>query len=307
MVPFPAVLLSSMLFVGFATDNASLESHLAPLVQAHKGKVAIAVKHLNTGESYYLHADEPMSTASLIKLPVMIEVYQQVAEGKIKLTDPVTLREEDKVPGSGVLTHYFSPGLTFPLKDAVRLMIDVSDNTATNLVLDRIGIASTGKRMAAWGFPETRIHAKSFRSGTTSIDPARGKRYGLGSTTAREMIAILEKLQRGKAATPEGCKEMLAILQQCEDKEKFPRFLPEGVKVAHKTGSLSDARTDAGILSWPAGPVALCVLTNNNEDHSWVVDNAGNVFCAKVAREVYDYFNSRRIAPATGAKKSLQW
>src|SRR5438105_9475918 len=136
-----------------------LHVRIRQLVNAHKGKAAVAIVNLRTGETFDVNADEPMSTASLIKLPVMIEVYQQVAEGKIKLTDPVTLREEDKVPGSGVLTHYFSPGLTFPLKDAVRLMIDVSDNTATNLVLDKIGIASTGKRMAAWGFPETRIHA----------------------------------------------------------------------------------------------------------------------------------------------------
>src|SRR5690349_7688465 len=93
----------------------SLDARLAPPAKAHEGKVAIAVKHLGSGESYYLNADEPMPTASLIKLPVMIEVYQQVAEGKIKLSDPITLRKEDKVPGSGVLTDHFTPGITFPL------------------------------------------------------------------------------------------------------------------------------------------------------------------------------------------------
>src|SRR5215469_3599833 len=103
-----------------------LASRLAPLAKAHKGKVAIAVKHLGTGASYYLNADEPMPTASLIKLAGMIEVYQQVAEGKVKLSDPVTLREEDKVPGSGVLTEHFTPGIVFPLRDAVHLMIAVS-------------------------------------------------------------------------------------------------------------------------------------------------------------------------------------
>src|SRR5437868_12750570 len=110
--------------------ESSLEAQLAPLAKAHKGKVAIAVKHLGSGESYYLNADEPMPTASLIKLAVMIEVYQQVAEGKVKLSDPLTLREEDKVRGSGVLTAHFTAGITFPLRDAVHLMIAVSDNTA---------------------------------------------------------------------------------------------------------------------------------------------------------------------------------
>src|SRR5262245_25587215 len=126
-----------------AEDSPSLETRLAPLATAHKGKVALAVKHLGTGESCTLNGDEPMPTASLIKFPVMIEVYLQAAEGKVKLADPVTLREADKVPGSGILTYHFSDGANFPLRDAVRLMIAYSDNTATNLVLDKIGIAST--------------------------------------------------------------------------------------------------------------------------------------------------------------------
>jgi beta-lactamase class A len=289
------------LFLCEPPDNG-LASRLVPLAQAHKGKVAIAVKHLSTGESYYLNADEAMPTASLIKLAVMIEVYQQAAEGKIKLSDSVTLREEDKVPGSGVLTHYFSPGLTCPLRDAVRLMIAVSDNTATNLVLDKIGIGSTAQRMEAWGFPNTKIHAKSFRGSTTSVFPERTKRFGLGSTTAREMIEILSKLHAGQLVSPAACKEMLALLRQCEDNAKFPRFLPESIKVAHKTGSLSNARTDAGILYLPSGPVAVCVLTAENEDHRWVLDNAGNLFCARVAREVYDYFSSKSAAPTATSK-----
>src|SRR5262245_54758117 len=93
--------------------DSSLEARLAPLALAHQGKVAIAVKHLGTGETYVLNADEPMPTASLIKLPVMIEVYQQAAEGKVKLADRVTLHDADKVPGSGILTEHFSDGATF--------------------------------------------------------------------------------------------------------------------------------------------------------------------------------------------------
>jgi len=285
----------------YADDN--LESRLAPLAKAHKGTIAIAVKHLGTGEHFTLNADEPMPTASLIKLAVMIEVYQQAADGKIKLSDSVTLRQEDKVPGSGVLTAHFTPGLVFPLRDAVHLMMALSDNTATNLVLDKIGIAATGKRMEAWGFPHTKIYAKSFRGSTTSISREGTKRFGLGSTTANEMVGLLEKLQAGKLVSPEACKEMIELLTKCEDSHKFTRFLPESVRVAHKTGSLSDAKTDAGILLFPGGPVALCVLTNQNADRRWVVDNEGNVFCARVAKEVYDYFSSRPAPTSTETKK----
>ncbi len=285
-----------------ASDGNPLEARLLPAIKSHNGHIAVSVKHLSSGESYYWNADEPMPTASLIKLPVMIEAYQQVAEGKIKLSDPLTLRKEDEVPGSGVLTDLFSPGITFPLRDAVRLMIDVSDNTATNLVLDKIGIGATAKRMEEWGFPNTKIHSKSFRR-DTSVFPERSKQFGLGSTTAREMVSILEKLHQGKLVSPDACKEMITILKRCDDRDKFPRLLPPGVQVAHKTGWVSDVSTDAGILYWAKGPVALCVLTSGNEDKRWSVDNAAHLLCAKIAREVYDYFNDKPGAPPAGAKK----
>jgi beta-lactamase class A len=270
--------------------NNGLESRLVPLAKAHKGKVAIAVKHLGTGESYYLKADEVMPTASLIKLSVLMEVYAQAGESKVKLTDRVTLRNEDKVPGSGILTPHFSDGAIFSLRDATRLMIAFSDNTATNLVLDKVGIKAVNKRMEAWGHPNTKINAKSFRGDTTSVAPERTKKFGLGSTTAREMIAILEDLENCKHFRPVVKQAILGHLKKCDDKDKFTRFLPEDVMVAHKTGSVSTARTDAGIIYLPSGPVALCVLTAENEDERWKPDNAGNALCAKVAKAVYDCF-----------------
>src|SRR5262245_56785620 len=107
-----------------ATESPpTLEMRIDPLVKAHKGKVSVAVKNLKTGEEFYLSADEPMPTASLIKLPIMVETYQQAADGKVKLDTTLTLKKEDKVQGSGLLTQHFSDGATFPLKDAVRLMI----------------------------------------------------------------------------------------------------------------------------------------------------------------------------------------
>jgi beta-lactamase class A len=270
-----------------------LADRLTALAKAHKGRVAIALKNLATGETFFYNADEVMPTASLIKFPIMAEVYMEVLEGKLKLTDMVTLREKDKVPGSGILTYHFSEGATFPLKDAVRLMIAYSDNTATNLILDKIGVPATNERMQAWGFPNTRINAKVFRGSTTSVAPERTKKFGLGSTTAREMIGLLEKLHQGKLVSSEASKEMVAHLKQCQDKDMFPRFLPEKVSVAHKTGSVSDAKTDAGIVYVPGGPVALCVLTAGNADKRWVRDNAGSLLCARIAQEVHGFYSKK--------------
>jgi beta-lactamase class A len=283
-----------------APSAASLEGRLVPLVEAHKGKVAIALKHLGTGEAYRYRADVPMPTASLIKFPVMIEAYRQAAEGKLDLKSTVTLRQEDKVPGSGILTDHFSAGTTFPLLDAVHLMIAFSDNTATNLVLDAVGIPATAATMEAMGFPNTKVHSKVYRRDTSAF-VERSKEFGLGSTTADDMIALFEKLHRKELVGPEACAAMRAHLLACDDKDKFPRFLPPGTKVAFKTGSVDAARTAAGIIETPAGPVALCVLTAENEDKSWTPDNAGDRLCAEVARAVFDYYKARPQADTAPA------
>jgi beta-lactamase class A len=268
----------------------SLESRLLPLVKAHEGKVAIAVKPLAGGDGYVLDGDEVMPTASLIKFPVMVEAYHLFAEGRVRPTDLVILQKADMVQGAGILTPHFSPGATFSLRDAIRLMIVYSDNTATNLALDHLGIPSTNVRMAALGLPNTRIHAKVFKGSTTSIDPPRTKKYGLGSTTANEMIRLLELLHEGKLVGKKACAEMVEHMKKCEDPDKFPKLLPRGTALAMKTGSVSNARTAAGIFYLKAGPVAVCVLTNENKDQRYEPDSAGNVFCAKVAKEVYDHF-----------------
>lgn len=290
-------MLTALLFLtllpGDTGVETSLQHRLDALIKRHQGKVAIAVKNLETGESYYHNADEVMPTASLIKIAVLIELYQQVQEGKLRLTDRVTLRRADKVPGSGILTEHFSDGADISLRDAARLMIAFSDNTATNLVLERTGIKQVNERMKEWGFPETRINAKVFRGSTTSVDPERTKRYGLGSTTAREMVGLLEKLQMSDCCRPFYKQAIINHLAKNADKDKFKRFLPANTVVAHKDGSLDETRTDAGLIYTPGGIVAVCVLTDDNKDHRWQPDNAGNVMCARVAKEVYDCFAAK--------------
>jgi beta-lactamase class A len=277
-------------FLAVATDESpTLEARLKPLLDSHKGKSAVAVKHLATGESFQLRSDVPMPTASLIKFPVMIEAYRQAAEKKVDFDALIVLKKEDKVPGAGVLTPHFSPGMQLPLRDAVHLMIVFSDNTATNLVLDQIGIDATAKTMEAMGFPHTKIHSKVYKRETSKF-PKRSKEFGLGSTTADDMVALFEKLHNGELVSKEASAAMTKSLLQCDDKQKFPRFLPLGTKVAFKTGSVDAARTCAGIIHTKSGPVALCVLTAENEDKRWVADNAGDLLCAKAAKAVWDHF-----------------
>lgn len=270
--------------------EAQLAAKLEPLVQAHEGDVAVFVKHLESGEIYTHNEKAVMPTASLIKFPVLVELYRQVEAGKLKLDQPITLREEDKVPGSGILTDHFQSGSQIPLETIARLMIRYSDNTATNLVLDQIGIESTSKTMRELGFPETQIHSKVFRR-DTSVAPERSKAYGLGSTTAAEMIGLLELLHAKKLVSEKASVQMMAHLASCEDESKLVRSLPKSVKSYHKTGSVNDVRTDAGLFQTPKGTLAIAVLTAKNKDTSWGDANAAELLCSKIGLAAYEWFN----------------
>jgi D-alanyl-D-alanine carboxypeptidase len=295
-------LLAILLLIAFVASGAvhaqppTLDSEIQPLVAAHKGRVAVAIKDLTTGETLALQGDEPMPTASLIKIAVMVEAYRQADAGKLDLTGMITLRDEDKVQGSGILTAHFSPGMQLSLHDAIRLMIAYSDNTATNLVLDKIGLDATAAAMEQLGLPNTKIHAKVFR-GDTSLFPERSKQFGLGSTTANEMLQLLERLHAGQLASESSTQVMLEYLRACQAKNTIPKLLPPGTKVAHKTGSVSAVRTAAGIIDAPHGPLVVAVLTCENEDQRWTDENAGERLCARIAKTAYDHFNPPGSSP----------
>jgi len=268
-----------------------LGAKIEAIAATHKGKIAVGVKSLATGEEFFLHGDEVMPTASLIKLAVMVETFRLFEARTFNFDHKLTLTKDDTVPGAGVLTDSFTPGATFTLLDAVRLMVTVSDNTATNMVLDTVTIPATNATMAKLGFPETRVNAKVFKGSTTSVDPARTKKYGLGSTTAREMTGLLELIATKKAVSPTACDEMLGILKKNHDNEMIARGLPSGTAFAHKTGAVSNARTDAGVIYLGGKPaVVVCVLTDENADQRWLVDNDAQVVIGRVGRAVYDHF-----------------
>jgi D-alanyl-D-alanine carboxypeptidase (penicillin-binding protein 5/6) len=284
------VVIGLLLLITCPAAAQSLAERIEPLIAAHEGEVAVAVKHLTRGDSFSHKADEPMPTASLIKLPIMVEAYRQAAEGKLALSDTVTFKDDDKTPGSGVLSTHFSSGATFSLRDAIRLMIAYSDNAATNLVLAKIGLPATNETMEKLGLSNTKIHAFVFRQ-ASSIAPERSRQFGLGSTTASEMIRLVEMIQAKKVVTSEACDAMLDHLRACQDK-RLSKLLPTGVKVAHKTGSVAAVRTDAGIIEGKSGPIAVCVLTRNNKDQRWTDENAAEVLTSKIAKAVYDHFEA---------------
>jgi D-alanyl-D-alanine carboxypeptidase (penicillin-binding protein 5/6) len=306
------IAIAAAIALSFGTHAAHAEEAkptladvLQPVIDRHHGDAAVAIKNLRSGESFEQHGDQPMPTASLIKLPVMIATYEAIENGKISLDDMIELKAEDQVMGSGLLSTHFSPGTKLSLRDAIRLMIAVSDNTATNLVIDKIGLPTTNQSMTALGCQETQLNSKVFRR-DTSIAPERSRLYGLGSTTANDMIRLVERLYKHELVSKAASDEMLKHLFACEDKIKVPRLLPAGTRVAHKTGSVNESRTDAGFIDSPAGPIAFCILTNKNKDQRWTDDNEGDTFCAEIGSAAYEYFNATDGRPAPAIAQTLK-
>lgn len=288
-----------------AAAAESWKEELTALISRHPGEVAVAIKDLRDGESFAHRANEPMPTASLIKFPVMAEAYRQSVAGQLSLATPVELRDEDKVPGSGILTTHFSSGATFSLRDAVRMMIAWSDNTATNLVIDRIGLASTSRFMNELGCPETQLHSKVFRR-DTSIAPERSRQFGIGSTTANDMIRLLERLHRRELVDAASSEAMLEHLRACQDATTLPSGVPATVRVAHKTGAVTGVRTDAGLLELPGRAIAVCVLTRNNRRQADSNADPGEQLCERITRVVYTRFRPSDAEQARLAGESRQ-
>lgn len=297
--------VSLLLLLQGPASASDLASSLSPLIEAHEGQVAVAIRHLESGEQFVWRDDVVQPTASLIKLPVMVAAYRMADRGELDLAAAITLTEPDKVPGSGILTDQFSPGLSLSVRDVIRLMIRYSDNTATNLVVDRIGLASTATTMETLGFPETRLNSKVYR-GDTSISPERSKLYGLGSTTARETVELLERIHKGTAASADSCKAMVDHLFACDDKAMLVSQLPKNTRVAHKSGAVSESRCDAGIIYGTTGPFVICVLTTGNKDRSWHDENRAHVLIGKIARIAFDHFNPEWKRGVTGESAELQ-
>lgn len=285
-------------------DMAALRRTLDSLTSAYEGPegaaaagrrgvVGYAVHNLDTGERLERRADETFPTASLIKVPVLVTVFDLVEKGMLALSDPLTVLKIDQVPGAGTL-QFMHPGLTVTVRDAAWLMTTISDNTATNLLLDRVAIRRVWEKMEALGLPHTKVHAKVFLR-LASVAPDSSAKYGLGVTTPAEMAALFGKLAEGKAVSPAADSAMLDILAHNEDGALLQRYV-SGVRAPHKTGAVDDARTEC-TLWYLASRVVTCVLTKNNQDQRWVLDSEPQLLMARMGQAIAGAW-PRKPAPA---------
>jgi len=288
--------------------SASLQVGMEKIVREFPGTIGISATNLDTGETVGVNAGMRFPTASLIKVAVMVEVYHQIAEGQLSRDTSVTLRTSDKAGDETVPLNMLHDGVSLTVADLLNLMIAYSDNTATNLLVRRVGTANVDRRMVSYGLTETKIFRPTFRDGHADIFPELEKEFGLGMTTPREAARLMELIATGKVVSRAVCDEMLGILRKQQDRAMIPRSLPfdrDRITVANKTGwdeekipdaqgFKGDVRSDAAYVESPRARYVIAICARRVRDKSPGVDNAALVTGARLSRIVHDAFTTLR-------------
>ena len=263
-------------------DTAALRHKLDSLVDAHHGIIGYSIIDIDNNVRMSRRGDETFPTASLIKVPILVTVYDLVAKGQLSLSDPLTVLKIDQVPGSGVL-QYMHNGMELSVEDAAWLMITLSDNTATNLLLDRIIIRRVWAKMDSLGLHNTKVHSKSFlRIASVAMDSS--VKYGLGVTTPNEMARLFELMALGKAVNPSADSAMLHMLENNENFEKLQRFV-YGARAAHKSGETDQVRTECSLF-YLRNRIVVCALSKENKDTRYAIDNEAHLTIAHMGEAI---------------------
>lgn len=242
------------------------------------GLLAFAFQDLQTGAQQFYRAEHRCQTASVIKFPMLVHVALSVLEGTLDWNEKLTLTAEEKVGGSGILTS-LTVGTEWTLRDLCVLMTIVSDNTATNMIIERLGVEPINARIRALGLPLTTLYRKSY-----APDTEASREYGLGMTTPQEMLTLLTALAEGRIGSPEVGQDLLKMMEGQHYRDGIPRYLPEGWKYAGKTGSVNAVRNDVAVVTAPdSRRFALALFCQQLQKILWTADNPALIALAHLA------------------------
>lgn len=278
--------------VATAQPLAQLDAGIQRLTRSVNATWGIYIKCLETGEEIAINADRQMDTMSVIKIPLMAEAFRQIEAGKFTLADRVTLTEEAKRPGTGVIRS-LDAGVLLTVKDLLTLMTIVSDNTATDLIFDKVGgIEPVNKLMTEWGLNQIRatgatdVWFKALRAAQNAEAFHRAAKTPFGLSTPREMGKLLEKISRGEAVSKKASDQMLQMMGGQLYSSRLPRYV-SGFRIPHKTGDFMPyIGNDVGIMQTQSKHVVICVFTANHFGVGHVLEDA----IGRIAEMTGSYF-----------------
>jgi beta-lactamase class A len=258
--------------------DAKLQAAVGEIGAGLDGILGVALKDLRTGKTLFVNEREVFPQASSIKIAILFEAFKQAEEGRLKLDEFIALEESRKVAGSGVLFYLGRPSLSLSVRDVAVLMVVLSDNTATNLLIDKVGMEAVNKRMDALGLPKTRLRRRMM-----DLKAAGEGRENV--STPLEMMTLLEKIWKGAVLKEPFRKDLLDILAIPKE-SPLRSGVPEGIDVAEKPGELEAVRCDSGVVMMTGRPYLLCVMTTYLKR-----DADGNPAIAKISRLAFEHFS----------------
>lgn len=295
------IFLSTIVLILFSSCAVSPGDPFQGIEDKYDLLLGVAAINLTTGEEVYYNADTLFSTASLIKTPILVELYRQYEIGMLDPLRRIQIDTTNIYPGSGILQHMTLPN-TITLQDAALLMIILSDNTATNLVFDQLGpdhqaqLDAVNTMMQTLGLSNTEMLNKPFGFDTRQ-DTDFARRYGIGASTPREMMRLMQMFARGGVVSPDASADMIAIHKNQVYTDYVPLYLPayeDTLSFALKTGAISRARTDAGLIFSPGDTIAYAVMVDRVDDPRWVPDHKGNLAVSEAGKVMYEMVRKKR-------------
>jgi beta-lactamase class A len=281
----------AILTLAWSLRGQTLQETLRTRIEGFQGTVSLYARNLDTGATVEIRGSAPVRTASTIKLAILCSVFDAVSRGQAKWNEPLTITHAEKVNGSGVIGSELSDGVQLPLQDVVHLMMVLSDNTATNMVLERFGADRVNAYLDRIGITTTRAMRKILGAAAPGYSVAgklpENQEFGLGKSSPRDMVTILERLERGEIVSPEASKEILAIMKRCQDNTGIRRHMAS-TPVVNKSGALDALRSDVGIVYGKNGPVAMAITVDGMPKPDWSPDNAGSLLIADLAKMLVD-------------------
>jgi beta-lactamase class A len=298
------IFLLSTCFAQTSTSSAGkqilwqkLEADVLQVDQHLDGVMGVSIEDLANGDHFYLHEDEVFAQASSIKITVLANLYLQAQQGKLKLTDLYTVQSSDLVPDSDIMGG-LTPGITrLTLQDLATMMVAVSDNSATNVLIDRVGMQNVNAMLDSLALTHTRLRRKMM-----DLQAAKEGRENI--STPREMMTLLDAIYRGKLLNQESTTDFFKMLST--NKSSFiPRDLPADLKVANKPGELEAVRNDSGVVFVEGRPYVICVMTAFLRS-----ERDGEEAISKISLETWRMFDrlsraseyGRVVSPGNGAR-----
>src|SRR5579871_1137585 len=255
-----------------------LQEEIHGVDQNLNGVMGLAIKDLTSNETFFIHPDEVMPQASSIKIAVLANLYLQAQQGKLKLTDEYVVRKEDLVDGSDIMLG-LTPGVTrLTLRDLATIMVAVSDNSATNVLIGRLGMENVNAMLGSMGLNTTKLRRQMM-----DLKAASEGRENV--STPREMMTLLETIYRGKLLNKEMTADFMKVLGT-RSESSLLQVLPDDAVAASKPGELEAVRNDSGIIFVKNRPYVLCVMTAYLKD-----EKEGSAAIRKISALAYSYFD----------------